>query len=77
MSIFVHYSLSIVYLTQVSDCSRICPEVHLSANEEEGRLAAVLLDLRHPLLSHVVVGVGVDDAEADQEDVCVGVGNQT
>ena len=77
MSIFVHYSLNIVYLTQVSDCSRICPEVHLSANEQEGRLAPVLLDLGHPLLLHVVIGVGVDDAEADQEDVCVGVGNQT
>ena len=73
MSIFVHCSLNIVFLTQVSDCCRIGPEVHLSANEQEGRLAPVLLDLGHPLLLHVVVRVGVDDAEADQEDIGVEV----
>ena len=66
-----------VYLTQVGDCSRICPEVHLGAHEQEGRLTPVLLDLGHPLLPHIVVRVWVDDAEADQENVCVGVGNQT
>ena len=36
----------------------------------------MLLDLGHPLLPHVVIRVGVDDAEADQEDISVGVGNQ-
>ena len=63
-------------LTQVGDCSRIRPEVHLGSNEQEGRLTTVLLDLGHPLLPHVVIRVGVDDAEADQEDIGVGVGNQ-
>ena len=60
-------------LTQVSDCSWIRPAVHLCANEQEGRLTTVLLDLGHPLLPHVVVRVGVDDAEADQEDIGVEV----
>ena len=40
-------------------------------------LTPVLLDLWHPLLPDVVIRVGVDDAEADQEDIRVGVGNQT
>ena len=65
------------YLTQVHDFSRVVPEVHLCADEQEGRLTPVLLDLRHPFLPHVVIRVRVDDAEADQEDVSVGVGNQT
>merc|ERR1719204_1741737 len=66
-------------LLQISYRCRVCPEVHLSADEEEGdgSRSPVGLDLRNPLLPHVVVRVGVDDAEADQEDVCVGVGDQT
>ena len=67
----------VVQLTQVHDFSRVVPEVHLCADEQEGRLTPVLLDLRHPFLPHVVIRVRVDDAEADQEDVSVGVGNQT
>merc|ERR1719222_391090 len=59
----VHWLLR--FLLQVSDCSRIGPEVHLSANEQEGRLAPVLLDLGHPLLPHIVVRVGVDDGARD------------
>ena len=67
----------VLQLTQVHDFSRVVPEVHLCADEQEGRLTPVLLDLRHPFLPHVVIRVRVDDAEADQEDVSVGVGNQT
>ena len=69
--------MCVVQLTQVHDFSRVVPEVHLCADEQEGRLTPVLLDLRHPFLPHVVIRVRVDDAEADQEDVSVGVGNQT
>ena len=51
----------------------VVPQVHLGAHQEEGRLGAVALDLRHPLLLGVLVGGWRDHAEADQEDVGLGV----
>ena len=65
-----------MHLTKPSDHSRISPQVDLGANEKERRVAVTVLpDLRHPPFFHVAVRVGVDGAEADEEDVSTGVGS--
>lgn len=49
---------------------------HLGADEQVRHAGRVLLQLRHPLLSHVLETGGVDHGEADEEDVGHGVGQR-
>lgn len=48
----------------------------LGADEQVGDAGGVLLQLRHPLLPHVLEAGGVDHGEAYEEDVGHGVGQR-
>ena len=54
----------------------VVPEVGLGAHQDEGSLGAEVLDLRHPGLLHILESGGGDHAEADDEDVRLGVGER-
>ena len=59
---------------QVDEHVDVQEEVRLRAHQHDGRRGVVRPDLGHPLLGDVVEGGGVDHAEAEDEDVRVGVG---
>ena len=59
---------------QVDEHVDVQQEVGLRAHQDDGRRGVVRPDLGHPLLGDVVEGGGVDHAEAEDEDVRVGVG---
>lgn len=61
---------------QVDEDVHVQEEVRLGAHEDDGRGRVVRPDLRDPLLGDVVEGGGVDHAEAQEEDVRVGVGQR-
>jgi len=56
---------------------RVCAEVELSADEDDGGGGAVVLDLRDPLGGDVLKGGWADDAEADEEDIGLGIAQRT
>lgn len=60
-------------LVQLDENFDILPEVRLRPNQDNGRLGAVASDFGNPLLTHVLEGRGTHHAEAQQEDVRVGV----
>lgn len=51
-------------------------EVDLGAHEDDGRGGAVVGDLGVPLGADILEGGGVDDGEAEEEDVGLGVGER-
>jgi hypothetical protein len=51
----------------------IVPQIDLGADNEAGDTGAVVVDLGEPLLADVLEGGGRCDAEADEEDVGLGV----
>lgn len=62
---------------QVDEDVHVQQEVRLGADEHDGCGRVVSPDVRHPLLGDVVKRVGVDHAEAQEEDVRVGVGQSS
>lgn len=52
-------------------CSSRC--VYLSADEQVRDVGCVLLQLRDPLLSHVLEAGRIHHGEANEEDICHGV----
>lgn len=60
-------------LVQLDENFDVLPEVRLRPHQDDGRLGAVAPDFGNPLLTHVLEGRGADDAEAQQEDVRVGI----
>lgn len=63
-----------VRLVQVDEDVHVQQKVGLSPYENDGCGRVVGPDLWNPLLGDVVERGGVDHAEAQEEDVCVGVG---
>jgi len=55
---------------------RILTKIELGADQEEGRIGAVVLDLGVPLGLHVLERSGRDDGEANEEDIGLGVGQR-
>jgi len=55
----------------------IVTEIELGADKDNGDLGAVVADLRIPLGGDVLEGRRRDDAEADKEDVCLGIAERT
>ncbi len=47
----------------------VIAQITLRADEDDGRLGAVVLDFRKPFLAHVVEWRGGHDAEANEEHV--------
>lgn len=45
------------------------PGTDLGANEQVGDTGCILLQLRHPFLSHILETGRVDHREADEEDI--------
>lgn len=58
---------------QLNEHFDIFSKVRLGPNQDDGGLRAVTPNLRYPLLTDVLEGGGAHHAEAQQEDVCVGV----
>jgi hypothetical protein len=54
----------------------IVPKIYLGANNQAGDTGAVVMYLGEPLFSDVFEGRGGCDAEADKEDVGLGVGKR-
>jgi hypothetical protein len=54
----------------------IGPEVNLHGDQNEGRARTVVVRLRHPLLLNLLKRLGEADAEADEEDVGLWVGER-
>jgi hypothetical protein len=52
----------------------VIPQIHLRAYDEAGNTGAVVVDLGKPLLANVLEGGGGGDAEADEEDVGLRIG---
>ena len=61
-------------LAQAVDGGRVLAQVELGAHEDDRHVGRVVLDLRVPLGLDVVEGRGGYDAEADEEDVSLRVG---
>lgn len=60
-------------LVQLDEDFDILPEVWLCPNQDDGRLGAVAANFGNPLLTHILEGRRAHHAEAQQEDVRVGV----
>jgi hypothetical protein len=60
-------------LCQLLPDARVVPQIHLRADDEARHARAVVVYLGKPLLAHVLEGGGRGDAEADEEDVGLGV----
>ena len=61
---------------QVDEHVDVEQEVRLGADQDDGRGAVTGPDLGDPFLGDVVERCGVDDAETQDEDVCLGVGER-
>lgn len=62
---------------QVDEDVHVQEEVRLGPDQDDGGGRVVGPDLRDPLLGDVVKGGGVDQTEAEEEDVGVGVGQRS
>lgn len=60
-------------LVQADEDIHVVAEVRLSAHQHDGRERVASTDLRNPFGGDVVEGDGVDQAEAQDEDVHMGV----
>ena len=63
-------------LAQAVERRRVLAQVELGADQDDGHVGRMVLDLGEPLGLDVVEGRGRDDAEADEEDVGLRVGER-
>ena len=74
-TLYLHLYLIISCWWPVPSSTLLPSPVGLSAHQQEGSFGAAVVDLRHPLGLDVLEAGVEHDAEADQEHVCVGVGD--
>ena len=75
-SLIVRYRLHSLRPQALKSC-RVLSQVKLGADQDNGNVGRMMIDLGVPLSLDVVEGRGANDREADQEDICLRVGERS